>query len=260
MKASLFTILLVLSTCLSPALGDDASCNGLVERVQQQCAKFLSDVRDFTLLQEMRSGNAVTEQVVLRKDVRTRVETRRQVEEEGLAVAEEVPTGFEVLEIFDGTDGWRMTEDGPVTRLPSSEVKGYAVEHNCWGFSLDHAVAGEPKRIQDRECCVVTLEENGTHYELLLCTRRLVILEGSRVDPDGRKVRWVHSEFKKVYGDFQFPFKTEIFIDDTLASTTGVMHFKVNTGLDDELFDLEKIRLDRGLAPGSVEHGTSERN
>ncbi len=244
---------------VSVGFAEESECASVVRKVQEQCAAFVDQVRDITLLQEMRAEHSVTDQVVLQKGLKTRVETRRHSEEAGLGLAGDAPTSFEMLEIFDGLAGWRMLGEGPVEKISLSEVENYSATHSCWGFDPEQAAKGDPKRVPDRECCAVAFDDDGAHYELMLCAKRLVILEGARTDSSGDVLRWVHSDFNKVYGDFLYPFKTEVFVNGELASTSGVLHFKVNSGLSDDLFDIEKIREERGLAPGSVEHGTTIR-
>jgi len=57
---------------------------------------------------------------------------------------------------------------------------------------------------------------------------------------DGKISTALFSDFKKLTGDWQFPYKTEMYQDKTLLSTMIVKSVAVNKGLSDDLFNPDK--------------------
>jgi outer membrane lipoprotein-sorting protein len=257
-------LILLLLTLLAPLVGvanaQDPECAGLVARVQAQCDRFIAEVYDMTVVQTLRSADTDTQQRVYRKGAKSRVETITESLSQDLGTISKSPTSKSAVWIYDGTDGWIIEDGKSKTKIPSTDLQAYTSTNSCWGFHPSSAELDQAHKIPDKNCCVVGLQDGETRYELYLCTERLIILEGSTVDAAGRSLHWVHSDFRKIGNDFNFPFKTEVYVDRELQSTTLVKSIDVNTGLADDLFDADHELHNKSEATGEPTQGSLKRN
>jgi outer membrane lipoprotein-sorting protein len=58
----------------------------------------------------------------------------------------------------------------------------------------------------------------------------------------GKNMVLVNSEFKKVNGDLEMPYKMVMTADGKPMMTSTVKSIEVNKGLDDKLFDIESAK------------------
>jgi outer membrane lipoprotein-sorting protein len=242
-----------------PAQAQDQECESLVARVQAQCDRFMAEVFDMTVVQTQTSVDAETQQRVFRKGTKSRVETIVAARSQDLGTVSRGPEPSNTVLIYDGTDGWIIEGGNDKTKIPSAELTAYTTTNSCWGFHPASAEVDQAHKIPDKNCCVVGLQDGDTRYELYLCTERLIILEGSTVNAAGRNLHWVHSDFRKVGRDFYFPFKTEVYVDRELQSTTVVRSIEVNTGLTDEVFDADHELKSKNTVPEQPHQGSLER-
>ncbi|MBI5060226.1 hypothetical protein HZB60_10655 [candidate division KSB1 bacterium] len=261
MKPLLIFLVWAIALALAPnGYAQDPECAKLVSRVQAQCDRFMAEVFDMTVVQTLSSLDTETQQRVLRKGTKSRVETIVSSHSQDLGTISKVPEARNSVWIFDGTDGWIIEGGKAKTKIASTDLKAYTTTNSCWGFHASSAEVDQAHKIPDKNCCIVGLQDGDTRYELFLCTERLIILEGSTTDKAGRSLHWVHSDFRKLGGDFSFPFKTEVYIDRELQSTTIVKSIEVNSGLTDDLFDADhEVQMKNGV-PDQPIQGSLERN
>ena len=65
--------------------------------------------------------------------------------------------------------------------------------------------------------------------------------ESAGFSSGGGSILISQSDFKKITGDFEWPYKTQTYIDGELVSVSEVKSVSVNSGLSDTFFDVDKV-------------------
>lgn len=151
---------------------------------------------------------------------------------------------MEFIVIYDGEDIWMISPFTGKEKL-SDEEKQYQTEQNWWDWLKNGAEVVGSEKVDGRDCYVVEVEdeEEVPFTRLWLDKKSLTFIKGESKAPTGEKMVVVNSDFKKIKGDWEMPYKTQIFEDDELISTTLVKSLKINQGLSDDLFDPDKVEV-----------------
>jgi len=129
-------------------------------------------------------------------------------------------------------------------KLPKEKEKEQQAEKSWWGLVSEKAKIVGTEKVSNRECYVVEIQEQKeSHFtKVWLDKKNLVLTKAESKGAKGKAMLWVYSDFKKIKGDWEMPYKTEIYEDTKLMSTTLVKSLKVNKGLSDDLFNPDKVK------------------
>jgi len=238
--------LLVISV-LGVSLGLTQDWSSILEQAEAKYAKFESEVKDMTIVQETKvitpEGEMVSEIKMLKKGEKFRMETRMEAPE-----TPEMPkgmAGMETIIIYDGKDTWMISSFMGKKKLSGEEAKQYQRERNWWELISEKAKIVGTEKVGNRVCYVVEIEEeeDSPFTRLWLDKKNLDLTKGESKGPKGETIVWIHSDFRKIKGDWQMPYKTEIYADGKLMSTLLVKSLEINKGVSDDLFDPNKVKI-----------------
>ena len=241
----LLVALVILVLGLGQALTQDWS--SILEQAEAKYAKFEKEIKDMTIVQEMKvitpEGEMVSEIKMLKKGEKFRVETRMQVPEtpdmpEGMG-------GMETIIIYDGKDTWMISSFQGKKKLSGEEKKQYERERNWWELVSEKAKIVGTEKVDKRECYVVEMEggKESPFTRLWLDKKNLDLTKAESKWPKGETMVLIHSDFRKIKGDWEMPYKREIYMDGELMSTFLVKSIEINKGLSDDLFDPDKVKV-----------------
>ena len=228
---------------VSQGLAEDLST--IAKEAQARYAKFEKEVKDMTIVQEtvMSEPKMTSQMKMLRKGEKFRMEVKikMQMPEEA-----EMPPGMgqmETIIIYDGKDTWMISSHMGKRKLPDEEGKQYQRESNWWELLGDAAKIVGSEKVNGRDCYVVEVEEKEEFpfTRLWLDKKSLTLVRGESKGPRGEKVLVVCSDFRKIKGDWETPYKTEVYMGGRLMSTSVVKSIEINKGLSDDLFDPDKV-------------------
>jgi len=241
----LLTAVVILVLGVNLGLAQDWS--SILEQAEAKYAKFESEVKDMTIVQEMKmvtpEGEMVSEIKMLKKGEKFRMETKMEAPEtpempEGMA-------GMETVVIYDGKDTWMISPFLGKKKLSGEEEKQYQKERDWWKLVSEKAKIVGTEKVGERECYVVQMEEEKEFpfTRLWLDKKNLDLTKGESKRRKGETIVWIHSDFRKIKGDWKMPYKTEIYADGKLMSTSLVKTLEINQGLSDDLFDPAKVKI-----------------
>jgi hypothetical protein len=72
--------------------------------------------------------------------------------------------------------------------------------------------------------------------------KNLYMVKSEGEGTDGEIILMVNSDFRKVKGDWEMPYKTEMYGDNELMFTLLVKSIEINKGVSDDLFDPDKVK------------------
>jgi len=233
---------------LSLVLGvSDAFCadwSDILKEVKAKYAKFEKEIKDMTIVQEMKitteKAEITPQMKMMRKGEKFRMDTKMQM----LDMPKEMGA-METVVIYDGKDMWMISSFLGKKKLSDKEQKHYQTERNWWELISEKAKVVGTEKVGKRECYVVeTKEEKEFPFtKIWLDKKSLNLIKGEHKEPKEKTMLWVHSDFKKIKGDWEMPYKTEIYTGDKLMTTSIVKSLEVNKGLSDDLFDPEKVKV-----------------
>jgi len=73
-----------------------------------------------------------------------------------------------------------------------------------------------------------------------------MLVKGEGTGAQGKTAAWLNSDFNKIKGDWEIPYKTEMYVDGEIMSTSTVKSVKINEGLSDDLFNPNEVKV-KGL-------------
>jgi len=247
-RVLLFTVVILLAG-LSRGFTQDWS--SILKQAEAKYAKFENEVKDMTIVQEMKvvapEGEMVSEIKMLKKGEKFRMETRMRAPE-----APEMPEGIETVVIYDGKDTWMISPLMGKKKLSGEEGKEYQKERNWWELVSEKAKIVGTEKVGERECYVVQREEGGEYpfTKLWLDKKNLNLTKGESKGPKKETIVWILSDFRKIKGDWEMPYKTEVYMDDKLISTSLVKTLEINQGLSDDLFNVAEVKEEKKKGPG----------
>lgn len=227
---------------LAISQGFAADLQSLISKAEAKYAKFEEQISDMTILQEMKmitpEGEMTAEMEMFKKGKMFRLETTMNMPQEL-----DIPGGMKTITIYDGNDMWIISPFMGKQKLPSEEVTKHQKDR-WWEFITENAKTVGTERIGNRECYVVQIEDKTKtpFTKLWLDKEILVLVKGESKGPTGETILWVNSDFRKINGGWEIPYKTEMYGNGKLISIIQIKSLKLNKGLSADLFDPNKIK------------------
>ncbi|MBC7186493.1 MAG: outer membrane lipoprotein-sorting protein [Calditrichaeota bacterium] len=213
----------------------------LVKQARARHERLQAEIKDLTLQQ-------VTENITEQGKMQSQMTIYTKGEKSRAEVQTELGPGMgkmETIVIGDGKDYWLVSPMMGTQKVSREEGEKYASDQEWWDrFTTDARVVGEEK-VNGRACYVVQgTPKEGSPFSKLWIDKDFFLLvkaEG-KVEGMGKSMSMQCSDFRAVHKDFEIPYRTEVYFEGKLASTTRVTSAKVNTGLADDLFDPKKAK------------------
>jgi len=239
-------LLVLVSLTLAVSQGLTQDLSSILKEAEAKYAKFKEEIKDMTAVQEMKmvtsEGEMISEMEMLRKGEKFRMDTTIEMSQ-----APDMPEGMgetKTITIYDGKDTWMISPFMGKKKLSGEEEKQYQRERNWWELISEKAKIAGTEKVGKRECYVVKIQEEEYPFtRLWLDKTNLVLIKGESKGTEGETILLVHSDFRKIKGDWEMPYKTEIYADGELMSTSLVKSLEINKGLSDDLFDPDKVMV-----------------
>jgi outer membrane lipoprotein-sorting protein len=242
-------VLLLISLVLIVSQGFTQDLAGLLKELEAKYAKFEEEIKDMTAVQEINvvtpEGKMVSEMQMLRKGEKFRMDTTMDMSQ-----APDMPEGMgemKTIIIYDGKDTWMISSfTGKKKKLSGEVEKQYQKEKNWWELISEKAKIVGTEKVDKRECYVVEIKEEEYPFtKLWLDKTNLVLIKGESKGTEEETILLINSDFKKIKGGWEMPYKTELYADGKLMSTSLVKSLEINQGLSDDLFDPDKVKIER---------------
>ena len=237
--------LLMMCLVLIPAASFSQDWAGLSKQLHQRCTKYNADVKDLSLVMEMKAsspeGDVVTAMTVVQKGKKSRAEVQMQ----GMPGGADMPPGMadmKIVVIDDGKKTWMISPMTGKMELPEDEADTYQNQWSCDDYLPADAEVTGNETISGRDCLVLVVKDAASPYSKLWVDKKTLDPVKTEMKPkDGKTVTAIFSDYKKLSDDWEFPYKTEMYQDKTLISTMIVKSIEINKGVSDDLFNAEKI-------------------
>ena len=238
------TLLLCACIVLVPAAGFSEDWAGLSKQLKDRCAEFNQDVKDLSLSMEMTTpsskGDVTTQMAVFKHGEKYRAELQMQ-EMPGGGEMPPGMAGMTIIVINDGKSTWTINSMTGKMQLPEEEAEKYQGQWDCEDFIPQEAEIAGSETVSGRDCHVLVVKDETSPYAKLWIDKKTLDSVKIEAKPqDGKISTALFSDFKKLDGDWQFPYKTQMYQDKTLLSTMIVKSVAVNKGLSDDLFNPDK--------------------
>lgn len=217
----------------------------ILKQGKAKYAEFDKEVKDMAIVQESTmvtpEGKVTSEMKLFSKGKKFRMETKTQMPESSPGMG-----GMETIMIYDGKDMWMISPFMGKKKLPEEKEKEHQAEKNWWGMVSEKAKIVGTEKVGNRECYVVEIKEKKeSHFDKVwLDKKNLVLTKAESKGAKGKAIISLYSDFRKIKGDWEMPYKTEIYEGNKLMSTTLVKSLKINKGLSDDLFDPNKVKAE----------------
>jgi len=240
-------VLLVLTLASSMIAGNAALAvdwASVREKAKVKYEKFEQEIKDMTVVQEMKftvpEGEMHSESALFRKGEKFRIDNTMNM-----------PGGvgeIQTIIIFDGKDTWVISSLMGKKKVSGEEEKQYAMNRNWWEWIPEKAKIVGSEKVNKRQCYVVEIydQKDSPLTKIWLDEKALILVKGEGTGAQGKTATWLNFDFKKIKGGWEMPYKTEMYVDGEIMSTSTVKSIKINEGLSDDLFDPNKVRV-KGL-------------
>lgn len=235
-------VLLVLG--VNQSLTQDWS--SVIKEAKAKFSKVQLDIKDMTMIQEMKMH------VVKDKEAPDKMESKMFKKGGKFRIETKMPmpgmTGdqkdMQTIIIFDGKDTWMIAPFVGKQKLNTKESKRYDTERNWWELMNEKAKIVGSEKIDGRDCYIVEgLEKEDMPFtKIWIDKKSFVLVKAESKSEEGGKLVIDYSDFKKLKGDWEMAYKTDVYDSGKLMSTSIIKSVEVNKGVSDELFDPNKVK------------------
>ncbi|MDD5223782.1 MAG: outer membrane lipoprotein-sorting protein [bacterium] len=251
-KVSL-TLLVALAVC---SFGADrvsaADWPDILKQLKSTQESFQGEIKDMTLAQEIKmdtpNGEMTQEMKLFRKGDKYRWENKMQ--------GGQMSGSMETTVIYDGKDTWMISPFTGKKKMNDNEQKQYQGQRDWWNqFSDKTAITGS-ETVGGRDCYVVAVNDpqKSSFTRIWVDKKSLNFIKGEIKNSKGEISEMINSDFRKIKGDREMPYKMEMFTKGKLLSSATVKSVEINKGLPDDLFSAEKIQA-KGMDFKSIMKG-----
>ncbi len=155
--------------------------------------------------------------------------------------------GMKTIVVGDDKSAWIVNPMMGKSQIPADEAAKYRGQWDCTAYMPVAAEIIGSEKIAGRDCYVLSVLDSSSEFAKLWIDQKsfnLMKMEGK--PQEGVTSVILLSDYRKVSGDFEMPFRTEMYSGKDLISTTIVKSIAVNKGISDDLFDPDKIKASAG--------------
>ncbi|MBU0508952.1 DUF4412 domain-containing protein [bacterium] len=206
---------------------------------QAKCERQRTEIRDMVIVEDMVTttdeGEITAEHTLYRKDGKSRVEMTMHVPQADMG-------DMKTIIIDDGKDVWMFHSLTGKRKVSSEEAAERSEFRDCWDFTPENSRVVRSETVDGHDCFVVEMTRDDVNHHLWLEKSTSRILQGESFQEDAR-VRWALSDFRKVLGDYEYPYRIDLFDGQKLMTTMTVKSITANGGLSDDLFDPDQVEM-----------------
>lgn len=222
--------------------------------IEKKYAGFSNEIKDMEILMKTESKEmkemAPSEIKTFKKGDKLRIETKMNMPEGSNMPAE--MGGMTNILIFDGTDLWTINKFAGKKKLPSDTYVGTKDQLNWWEDLPEKGEIIGSEKIGDRDCYIVeTWNEKDKDNKIKGWVEKntLLLIKMESKSSKDKTFMVINSNFQKVK-EWELPYTTEVFTDGNLMAKTTITSLDINKGLSDDLFDADKISIDKKESTG----------
>ena len=237
-KALIITAALaILGPGTESARGADIS--SILKAAQEKSSQFDREIKNMVMVQEIRTqagpNPMLSENKVIKMGDKFRVETNMEAPGMGK---------MKTIIIHDGKDTWMISPFTGKQKLPDSEAGTHQSQKHWWDFISDKSTLVGNQKVGGRNCHVIEITGDSQlpFSKIWLDRNSLVMVQAESQSPDGSTTRLVYSNFKKIQGGLEIPYKTEVYTGQNLMSTTLIKTLEVNQAVSPSLFDPTQVK------------------
>ena len=239
-KGVIVLVMALAGLMLGVSEGQTAPWSNILEEIKAKYVNFEKEVKDITILQEMKAsapqGEITSEMKILKKGKKFRMEI--------ILPTSEIPAGMKIIIISDGKDSWLISPFMGKQKLSEEEEKEYqGIDWWDW-FSEKVKIVGTEK-VAEQECYVVEIEEERRvpFTKVWVDKKGLLLIKAEDEGPAKKKIGYLFSDFRKIEGGWELPYRIEISMDGSPLYTSFIKSLEINSGLSDDLFDPDKVEV-----------------
>jgi len=245
-KVKWLVILSVVSVILFLVVGQgfSQSLSDILRQAESNYKNFNQDFKDMAMVFDTKiytpQGELASEMKLFTKGEKSRSEIVMQMPE-GMG-------SMQTIIIFDGQDTWMITSFTGKQKLTTEEAEEqmqYQTGMNWWKSISDKAKYIGIEKVNNRECYVLELkmERESPYSRIWVDKNNLFLVQTEGKSSSEESMRMMFSDFRKIEGGWEFPYKVEMFLNEKPMFTLLVKSYKLNQSLPDELFDVDKVEL-----------------
>jgi outer membrane lipoprotein-sorting protein len=152
--------------------------------------------------------------------------------------------GMTMAVIGDGKQFWMVSSMMGKQQLPQEEADKYNMRWHCSQYVPRAGEIVGSETVNGRDCHVIAaMEETFEMAKIWLDKETLDLVKAEAKPEDQDLTVMFFKDYRKVTGDFRYPFATEIHQKGKLVSTITVKTVEINKGLSDTLFDPDKVEV-----------------
>ncbi len=223
-----------------------ADAQKIVDDMVKNYSDFEKSVDDLTMTNTMsiedEDGNVNIDMTVSKKGEKFRFDIMIDLDEEDVQM-----NGINTVVIYDGNEMWMMVPIVGKQKVEDEEdMEDYnsVMEMFWWNnFGTDPEIISE-ENINGTDCYVIEFEETDEQngFSKIWVSKKDNILIKAVSDDDGGYV--LFKEYKDVYKGYKLPFSTVFYTDDVEELSIVLKTVKVNSGINDDIFDIDKVEVD----------------
>lgn len=233
---------LFIAICLCTGALYAQDLSSILKDVEARYSRFEKEIQDMTILQETRMttpGGEMAQNINLQtKGKKFRMESNMQMPE-----GSGMPGGMQTITIYDGKDIWMISPFTGKQKMPEISGRQYQVERNWWDYISSDATIVGSEVVSGKDCYIITVKEEAPFNKLWLDKNSLIMVKAEFKGAGNETMLLVYSNFRKVMGDWEMPYKTEMYQGDKLFSTAITKSIEINKGLTDELFNPDMVKV-----------------
>ena len=243
--AAAAALALVAFASILPACGSAETWESLSKRMIESCTRYTQSIKDMTWTMEMEvpssEGSFKSTSTLYSKGKLFRVEVSMEgMENAGLPAGMD---GMKTVVIGNGENAWIVNPLMGKSKISAEEGAKYRGQWSCADYTPVAAEIIGSEKIGGRDCYVLSVLDTSSDFAKLWIDQKSFVLAKMEGKPqEGVASVILFSDYRKVSGDFEMPFRTEMYSGKDLISITVVKSVAVNKGISDDLFDPDKIK------------------
>ena len=238
-------VAILISLVFGTGQGIAADWQDVLREAKAKYATFEKEIKDMNIVQETKTvlpeaGEISFEAKVFEKGNKFRIEATMQMPNMPKEMG-----GIPTVIICDGKDTWMISSMMGKKKLTDEESKQYQTRRNWWVFLPEEAQIVGIEKIGSLECYVVEIKEKNISpfTKVWMDKENLVLIRAEIKSEKEETMLMEFSDFRKIKGNWEMPYKTEMYLNKKLMSTTIVRSIEINKGLSDDLFAPDNVKV-----------------
>ncbi|MCK4533040.1 outer membrane lipoprotein-sorting protein [bacterium] len=255
-RVKIALLMVFLSLTLGVNQGFAAEWSSIHKKLKAKYASFEKEVKDMTIVQEMQIHRGkkpvISKNKIYSKGKKSRVETSIPTPSNA-----ENPGGkkqMKTIFISDGRNEWVISPFMGKKKLSPKEQKNYQTGANWYDQLPTKAKITGTEKIGKHNCYVVEFKptDSFSFTKIWLEKKNLLLIKALGQGEKERVLSIINSDFKKIKGMWETPYKTQMYSGKQLSSTLLTRSLKINKGLSDDLFDPDKVETKGSAMPAGM--------